>query len=71
MDRTDILFNQPSALNGVARTIDLYATYTEYNYSKSSEEADRIAIFSDINVIRKDFNNAFQYFKKYYGKKRK
>lgn len=71
MDRIDILFNQPSVISGVARTIDLYATYTEYNYSKSPEEADKKALFSDINRIKKDFHNAALYLNKNYGEKRK
>jgi hypothetical protein len=54
--RTDFLFTQPSFFRGVARVIDLWGQLNAYNLSVTSSEADLIALRSDWEMIRRDFN---------------
>ena len=55
MGGTDFLFVNPSFLNGIGRTIDLFGTYTEYNLSQTHQEADGLALYNDIKRVGKDF----------------
>ncbi len=52
--RSDFLFVQPSALHGMARTLDLGATYDVYNMSASPAQADVNALFADMVVVGQD-----------------
>lgn len=54
LDDTLFLVQRPSFLNGVARSTDLFGNFTEYNYSKTPEEADLKAIHRDWLIIMKD-----------------
>jgi hypothetical protein len=55
---TEILFNQPSFINGAARTLDLWGIYSDYNNSFSTNEADNLALSADIIAVEKDFKAA-------------
>lgn len=59
MGNSDFLFVQPSFFNGMARTLDIYGTFTEYNQSKTGEEADAKALAKDAQAIREDMSVAF------------
>jgi len=68
MGNSDFLFVQPSFLNGIARTLDLFGNFTEYNISDDPEEADKRALFNDGQAIREDMSKAFMQFKEEYAK---
>jgi hypothetical protein len=53
--RTDFLFVQPSALQGIGRILDFWGQLSQYNFSVSSAEADFIALRSDWEMIARDF----------------
>jgi hypothetical protein len=48
---SDFLFAVPSTLSGVARTLDLGATFNEYNESKDEATADAKALYADWRTI--------------------
>jgi hypothetical protein len=56
--QTDFLFAQPSFASGVARTLDLWGQFDEYNTSESPEEADSKAIASDWILVGQDIAEA-------------
>ena len=49
--RTDFLFATPNALSGVARLVDLYGLFDDYNRSPKVEEADLKALLSDWYIV--------------------
>lgn len=51
---SEILFNRPSFLNGVGRTLDARGKSTHYNQSRSGAAADRFALRSDAKAISRD-----------------
>lgn len=53
--RTDRLFALPTFVGGLARTLDIGATYSKYNVSRSAAEADAKALASDWGVAVGDF----------------
>jgi hypothetical protein len=53
--RTDFLFIQPSAFQGVGRILDFWGQLAQYNFSVSSAEADIIALRADWAMIAQDF----------------
>lgn len=55
---TDILFAMPSFLSGVASVLDLGGTLDQPNISRSEEEADMMALRSDMIVVGKDIRKA-------------
>jgi hypothetical protein len=55
MGNTDYLYNSPSFITGVARAIDLYGSFTEYNISETGQQADAIALYNDVKAIGNDF----------------
>ena len=55
---TDYLFAFPRCLYGIARLVDLGATFDEYNKSSSGQEADARAIYSDWLATGKDIRRA-------------
>jgi hypothetical protein len=55
---TDFLFAQPSLASGVARTLDLWGQFDDYNGSESADEADAKAIASDWMVVGQDLFDA-------------
>lgn len=64
MGNSDYLFVQPSFLNGVARSFDLFGNFDEYNISEDGHEADMRAFFKDGQAIREDMSAAFKQFEK-------
>lgn len=49
-----LLFADPSPYEGAARLLDLGGTFDDYNYSETSEEADRAGIASDWYAVGAD-----------------
>ena len=43
----ETLFAQPSFMGGAARILDLGGVFDDYNFSKSGDEADAIALAMD------------------------
>ena len=58
--KTDFLFAQPSFVSGVARTLDLWGQFDEYNRSETPNEADSQAIASDWFVVGQDLSDAIE-----------
>jgi hypothetical protein len=56
---TDFLYARPSIIEGIGRNIDFFGSMNTYNYSENGEEADKIAIASDLLGIYKDFQKAY------------
>jgi hypothetical protein len=56
---TDFLFARPSIIEGIGRNMDFFGSMNSYNYSSNGEEADKIAIASDLLAIYKDFYKAY------------
>jgi hypothetical protein len=53
-----LLSATPSFLEGVARTLDLGGTFTDYNTLADAGEADFLALRSDWQAIGEDFDAA-------------
>jgi hypothetical protein len=51
---SNILFPRASFLLGAARTFDLWGHLDVYNYSRTPDEADAIALYSDWRVVGED-----------------
>ena len=56
--KSNFLFAKPSLFSGAARTLDVFATFDEYNSSSSPEEADTRALESDWGVVGQDLTKA-------------
>lgn len=56
--KTNILFNRPTFIDGIASIFNISGNYFEFNYSESGEEADRKAIESDWGVVGNDILEA-------------
>jgi hypothetical protein len=56
---TDFLFARPSILEGIGRNMDFFGSMNAYNYSRHGEEADTIALTSDLLAIYKDFYKSY------------
>lgn len=48
------LYAMPSFNEGLARTLDIGATFDDYNYSKNGREAETLAIWSDWYTVGED-----------------
>jgi hypothetical protein len=55
---SDFLYASPSFLEGAASVLDLGDTLTDYNSSLNGEQADRIALAMDWQVIGDDMRRA-------------
>jgi hypothetical protein len=55
---SDFLFAQNSFLVGAGSAFDLWGSYFSYNTSRTANEADGRAIFSDWAMAGKDIQNA-------------
>jgi len=60
--QTDFLFAQPSFASGVARNLDLWAQFDDYNRSENGTEADGKAIAADWLVVGQDMVEALEAF---------
>ncbi len=58
--RTDLLFARPSFGSGVARALDLFGAFDDYNSCSTESEADQIAIGSDWSVVGCDLNEVIE-----------
>jgi hypothetical protein len=58
--KSDFLFAQPSFASGVARTLDLWGQFDDYNRSDTPVEADGKAIAADWFVIGQDILEAVE-----------
>lgn len=56
---TDFLLARPSFLSGIARLFDLWGKYDEYNTSRSTDEADMRALYSDWRITGQDLRAAW------------
>ena len=56
--RTDYLFAEPSFTSGVARLLDLFGGFDDYNDSPSAAAADARAMYSDWRVTGEDLAGA-------------
>lgn len=61
---SDFLFARPSFISGAMSVIDLFGVSNEYNYSLSTDDADRRALNADAMSIRYDFSKAYETSKK-------
>ncbi len=52
-----LLFATPTFLEGVARSLDLGDTFTDYNTSRSPSEADFLGLRSDWRAVGEDFDS--------------
>ena len=59
-DYSSNLFNPPSFLKGIARTLDLYGNLDAYNYSDTEQEADSNALKKDWEIIGQDIWDALR-----------
>ena len=52
------LFARASAIEGIARAVDLGGTLQEYNYAENTQEADNAALQADWHAIGDDLCQA-------------
>lgn len=62
--RTDFLLPKNNFLVGLGSVLNIAGAYFTYNYSKSENEADLKAIYSDWKNIGDDFKKSKQKFEK-------
>jgi len=62
--RTDFLFARPTFWSGVGRLLDLWGKFDVYNTSRSPEEADARAIYSDWRVVGQGLRDSWVVFHK-------
>lgn len=55
---TNILFNNPSFIRGVARNFDIFRLINKYNTSRDELEADSKAAYSDWSTVGNDIRNS-------------
>jgi hypothetical protein len=55
---TDLLYAQPTFLEGIGRLVDFAGTLDDYNVSASPAEADRLAMASDCWAGGEDMKKA-------------
>ena len=58
--RSDFLFAVPSLLSGLARTLDLGATFDSYNEGNNEHEADRRALTADWRSVGEDLHESMR-----------
>jgi hypothetical protein len=63
----NFLVASPNFLEGIARVLDFGDTLTQYNYSLTEEQADRIAVGSDWHFVGLDLKSAIEDFRKRFG----
>ena len=58
--RSGRLFSNPSFLTGLAKIIDIGATFDEYNISETPQEADFWSLWSDWYAVGDDLRYAVE-----------
>jgi hypothetical protein len=56
---TDFLVARPSFWSGVGRLLDLWGKFDEYNTSRTTEEADMRALYSDWRITGQDLRDSW------------
>lgn len=64
MGRSSFLFADPSFIDGLASVLDIGGTLSEYNNSKSPEEADARALHADWTAVGEDLLYAMEQWEK-------
>lgn len=59
--KSDFLFAQPSFASGVARVLDLWGQFDDYNRSDTSVDADAKAIAADWLLVGQDILDSIEY----------
>ena len=59
---SDFLFARPSFWSGIARLLDLWGAFDDYNRSRTPVEADRRALYSDWYIVGQDILAASEQF---------
>ena len=62
--RSDILFAQPTFWRGFCRAGDLFGQFDVYNSCVTANEADNLALASDLHMLSIDARNAVQQLEK-------
>jgi hypothetical protein len=57
---TDFLTSKSSYITGIGTVFNLAGNYYDFNYSQSTDEADRRAIESDWKMVGKDLKDIFK-----------
>lgn len=57
--RTDFLVARPSFWSGIGRLLDLWGKFDAYNTSRSPEEADMRALYSDWRNVGQDLRDSW------------
>jgi hypothetical protein len=52
---TDFLFARSSWTSGLARILDIGATFDDYNFGATSAQSDWLGLVCDLEMIRRDF----------------
>ncbi len=65
--RSDFLFAPPSFLSGMGSVLDLFGHLDGYNFSRTEEEADWKAIYSDYRMIGQDIEDAMRVYERHYA----
>jgi len=55
---TELLYAEPSCLEGFARVLDIGGVFDDFNYSSTPEEADGLALTSDWYAVGADLQRA-------------
>jgi len=58
------LFAEPNFISGMSRVLDMGLTLNEFNYTRTPDEADKVAIFSDWLAVGADIFQAMENYKK-------
>jgi len=57
--RTDFLVARPSFWSGIGRAFDLWGKFDGYNTSRTPEETDMRALYSDWRIVGQDLRDAW------------
>ena len=52
------LFANPSFVHGTAHLLDFWGTYDSYNYCRTREEADMVALYADWRSVGEELFHA-------------
>jgi hypothetical protein len=66
-DYTAVLFARPSFIEGVARTLDLGDTLTEFNTAPTPQQANGMAIAADWAAVGETIQNVMDNFAAEHG----
>lgn len=65
--KSDFLFAPPSFLSGMGSVLDLFGNLDGYNFSRTEEEADWKAIYSDYRMVGQDIEAAMRAYERNYA----